>query len=308
MLVFALTGTLDWLTRVVPKEVIRGIQFGLGITLATLALKDYVSADAGFGYVLAILSVALLLVFRRQKKVPAPLIVIAVGVVYALVRMRLHGGEPIVGLSLPKLTVPTRTDFEQGALLLALPQIPLSLGNSVIATSQTSRDLFPERAVSVRKIGITYGVMNLIAPFFGGLPVCHGCGGMVGFYGFGARTGGAPIIYGSLYVLIGAIFAPGFLHVINVFPKPVLGVILLFEAIGLMMFLRDIALDRSALWIALIVALISACAPLGFLSALVAGTVLSIASQRGWLRLPVDYDALGNPEGESPASLHPKAS
>jgi hypothetical protein len=67
-LVFARTGTLGWLTGVVPKDVIRGFQFGLGIALAMAALKNYVSADAGFGYVFAFLPVALLLVFRRQKK------------------------------------------------------------------------------------------------------------------------------------------------------------------------------------------------------------------------------------------------
>ncbi|MEQ1730374.1 MAG: putative sulfate/molybdate transporter, partial [Vicinamibacterales bacterium] len=39
MLFLAVTGLLDWLVRVVPKEVVRGIQLGLGITLATLALK-----------------------------------------------------------------------------------------------------------------------------------------------------------------------------------------------------------------------------------------------------------------------------
>ena len=76
-----------------------------------------------------------------------------------------------VGLRLPSFRVPTSDELARGALLLALPQIPLSLGNSVIATSQTTRDLFPERPVSVRKIGFTYGLMNLMAPWFGGVPV-----------------------------------------------------------------------------------------------------------------------------------------
>jgi hypothetical protein len=70
---------------------------------------------------------------------------------------------------------------------------------------------------------------------------------------------------------------------------------------------RDNALDRSALWIALIVAPIFAFAPLGYLSARVAERLLSIASQRGWLRLPGEYDAHRNSEGESPANLHPES-
>ena len=39
MLALTLTGGITWLARVVPKAVIRGLQLGLGIQLAMLALK-----------------------------------------------------------------------------------------------------------------------------------------------------------------------------------------------------------------------------------------------------------------------------
>jgi len=42
MLVLAATGLIEWVARAVPKSVVRGIQFGLGLQLASLALKDYV--------------------------------------------------------------------------------------------------------------------------------------------------------------------------------------------------------------------------------------------------------------------------
>ncbi len=286
MLVLAATGLLDWLARVVPKQVVRGIQLGLGITLASLALKQYASADGIWGYGLAALAFSLLLLLRRQKRVPAPLVVIALGVVYAAAT-KLDGKAVLdaVGLRLPHLVVPTVRELEQGALLLALPQIPLSLGNSVIATSQTASDLFPDRRVSVRKIGFTYGLMNLLAPWFGGLPVCHGCGGLVGFYGFGARTGGAAVLYGSLYLVLGLFFAPGFSHVVQVFPMPVLGIVLLFEAVALMLLVRDIADDKPALWVALFVAVAVVGLPYGYVVGLVAGTLLALGLQRSWLRL-----------------------
>src|SRR5437763_1504603 len=89
-----------------------------------------------------------------------------------------------------------------GLLMLALPQISLSLGNSVLATQQIARDLFPERRIGVRSIGFTYSLMNLINPFFGGIPTCHGSGGMMGHYAFGARTGGSVILYGLLYLIL----------------------------------------------------------------------------------------------------------
>lgn len=285
MLVLASTGLLDWLVRVVPKEVVRGIQLGLGITLASLALKDYAGADGTPGYVLAGISVVALLTFGRQRRVPAPLIVIGLGLVYAAVRL---DGSLVsaLGFRLPSFRVPTSEEVTRGALLLALPQIPLSLGNSVIATSQTTRDLFPERAVSVRKIGFTYSVMNLIAPWFGGVPVCHGCGGLVGFYGFGARTGGAPVLYGAMYLVLGLAFAPGFAQVVHVFPMPVLGVVLLFEAVALMTLVRDVAAERSALWVALAVAAAVVGLPFGYVVGLVAGTLTAWGMKRGWVRTP----------------------
>jgi MFS superfamily sulfate permease-like transporter len=287
MLLLAATGLLDWLVRVVPKEVVRGIQLGLGITLATLALKEYAGADGTAGYALAFVSVGVLLALRGQRRVPAPLVVMGLGVAYAvIVKLEAPALAHAVGLRLPSLRAPTREELQQGALLLALPQIPLSLGNSVIATSQITRDLFPQRAVSVRKIGLTYGFMNLVAPWFGGVPVCHGCGGLVGFHGFGARTGGAPVLYGAMYVILGLIFAPGFAEVVRVFPMPVLGVVLLFEAIALMMLVRDVAHERSALWVALAVAAAVVGLPYGYVVGLVAGTLIAWGARRGWVKTP----------------------
>lgn len=287
MLVLAATGLLDWLARVVPREVVRGIQLGLGLTLATLALKEYAGADGAGGYVLAAASVGLLLALRGQRRVPAPLIVMGLGVIYAAVlRLDGHALAEAIGFRLPILQMPSGEELLQGALLLALPQIPLSLGNSVIATSQTTRDLFPDRAVPVRRIGLTYGVMNLVAPWFGGVPVCHGCGGLVGFYGFGARTGGAPVLYGAMYLLLGAVLAPGFAHVVHVFPMPILGVVLLFEAVTLMTLVRDVADDRGALWIALVVAAAVVGLPYGYVVGLIAGTLIAWGVRRGWVTPP----------------------
>ena len=287
MLVLATTGLLDWLARVVPKEVVRGIQLGLGVTLATLALKEYAAADGAPGYVLAAVALILLMALRRQHRVPAPLVVMALGGVYALVRhdpVSMLSGS--FGLRLPTLRVPTTDELTQGALLLALPQLPLSLGNSVIATSQTAHDLFPDRPVSVRKIGFTYGAMNLIAPWFGGVPICHGCGGLVGFYGFGARTGGAAVLYGSMYLLLGLFFAPGFTHLVHVFPMPVLGTVLLFEAVALMMLVADVAAESRTLWVALLVAAAVVGLPYGYVVGLLAGTLMAVAIRRGWIYAP----------------------
>ncbi len=287
MLLLSVTGLLDWLARVVPKEVVRGIQLGLGVTLATLALKDYAGRDGALGYLLAGASVVVLLALGRQRRVPAPLIVIGLGFVYAAAtKLDLAAIGSGVGLRLPTFHAPSVDELKAGALLLALPQLPLSLGNSVIATSQTTKDLFPDRPVSVRKIGFTYAVMNLVAPWFGGVPACHGCGGLVGFYGFGARTGGAAVIYGSMYLVLGLVFSPVFAHLVQIFPMPVLGVVLLFEAVALMTLVRDVAGERATLWVALLVAAAVVGLPYGYVVGLVAGSALSFCLRRGWVRTP----------------------
>ncbi len=287
MLLLALSGLLDLLARIVPGEVVRGMQLGLGVTLATLALKQYAGADGAPGYALAALAFLVLVGLRRLQRFPAPLLVIGLGIAYALAfKVDGHDLASGVGLRLPSVVVPTWKEVADGALLLALPQIPLSLGNSVIATSRTSADLFPESPVTVKKIGTTYGLMNLLGPWFGGLPVCHGCGGMVGFHAFGARTGGAPIIYGALFLVLGLFFAPGFSQVVEVFPMPVLGVVLLVEAIALMMLARDAVQTRPTAWVAFAVAAAVVALPYGYVVGLVAGSLLAWGLRRGWVPAP----------------------
>ena len=165
--------------------------------------------------------------------------------------------------------------------LLVLPSSTAAvLANSVIATDQTVRDLFPERKVSVKRIGLTYALVNIVTSFFGGMPACHGCGGLAGHYAFGARTGGSVVIYGSLYVIIGVFFSSVSQEVVQVFPKPILAVILAFEGLTLLMFVRDVASPSRDLFIVLLVALCAAFLPHGYLIGLVLGLVLAYADKK----------------------------
>ena len=280
MLFLTITGLVDVLARVVPKAVVRGIQFGLGLQLATLALKDYVGADGARGYVLAALGFVVVVVLMGNRRYPAALFVIAMGLVYAAV-FKLSGATMLnsVGLRLPHFYRPTTHDVWLGFVLLALPQIPLSLGNSVLATRQIAEDLFPERQLTVRKIGFTYSVMNLINPFFGGIPTCHGSGGMMGHYAFGGRTGGSVILYGTLFLILGLFFSGGFAHVVQVFPLPILGVLLLVEGMRIMLLIRDTVDARAEFSIAVLVGLIAAGLPYGYLVGICVGTLLFYAAK-----------------------------
>ena len=180
-----------------------------------------------------------------------------------------------VGWAIPVFHVPRWNDIVTGFSVLALPQIPLSIGNSLLAARQTAQDLFPDRGPGLRKIGLTYSVMNLINPFFGGVPTCHGSGGLVGHYSFGARTGGSVVIYGAFYLALGLFFSRGFDNVIQVFPLPILGIILLFEGAALMLLIRDSAVSKEDFFIVLLVGLAASGLPYGYLIGLVGGTLLA---------------------------------
>jgi len=287
MFFLSITGLIDVLARLVPKAVVRGIQFGLALQLATLALTKYVGSDGAAGYALAAAAFAVTVVLFGNRRWPAALIVIALGVAYALVfKLDLATAQKTLGLHLPTWHLPQSADILTGAVLLALPQIPLSLGNSILATKQVAQDLFPEREpLTVKKISFTYALMNLVNPFFGGFPVCHGSGGMVGHYAFGARTGGSVVIYGGIFLVMGLFFSQGFAEVVQIFPLPVLGVLLLFEALSLATLLRDISGSRSDLLVALLVGLLCAGLPYGYLVGLIVGTAIYYATQRGWVGL-----------------------
>ena len=246
MLVLTVTGLIEWLARVVPKTVVRGIQFGLGLQLALLALKDYVQADGAAGYALAAVGFVIIIALMGNRRFPAALFVIALGIIYAFVfKIDLRTVSQGAGFRLPHLHSLTQQDLLTGLVVLAIPQLPLSLGNSILATRQVAEDFFPERPLTIRAISFTYSLMNLVNPWFGGVPTCHGSGGMAGHYTFGARTGGSVVIYGCLYLTLGLFFSGCFAHVIQIFPKPILGVLLAFEGLAMLLLVRDIARVES---------------------------------------------------------------
>ncbi|MDB6064592.1 MAG: transporter [Pedosphaera sp.] len=277
MLLLTVTGLVDWIGRVVPKTVVRGIQFGLGLQLVNLALGDYIKRDGVSGYVLAGVAFVISLILFGNRKYPAALFVILMGAVYACVfKLDWGAARQSIGLNWPHGHVPTLSDITTGFLLLALPQVPLSIGNSILAARQTAKDLFPERAPGLRKISMTYSLMNLVTPFIGGIPVCHGSGGLAGYYAFGARTGGAVVIYGSIYLILGFFFSSGFQNVIQVFPLPIMGVILLFEGLAMILLMRDMAGSKLDFFIVIAVGVIAGMVPTyGYLIALILGTAMA---------------------------------
>lgn len=279
MLALALTGSLEWLARVIPLAVVRGLQLGLGLQLTLLATGRYLPSLGMNGFVLAgVASVIVLLLLGNRRFPPAPFVIL-LGVAYAFA----YSTPPVsivegFGFALPSLRTPSLGDVAAGFIVLALPQLPLSLGNSILATERLTADLFPGRRVGVRRIGLTYGVMNLVAPWLGGVPVCHGSGGMAGHHAHGGRTGGSVVIYGGMFLAAGLFFSDSFGSLLTIFPLPVLGVLLIVEGLALILLLRTLPRRAlSGLPLALVVGAITLLAPYGYATGLVVGGIL------GWL-------------------------
>ncbi len=280
MLLLTLTGLINWIYNVVPNSVIRGIQFGLGTSLILLAFDTYIPADGLKGYLLSAVGFIIIISLIGNRRFPPALPVIILGALYAFSfniqpKAVIHNFD----FALPSVNLPNFQDILTGFIILAIPQIPLSITNSILATQKVAEDFFPRSKLNVKRIGFTYSFMNLLNPFLGGVPVCHGSGGLVGHYTFGARTGGSLIIYGGLYLIIGLFFSQGFDKALQIFPLPALGIILVFEGFGLAKLIRQ-TLTRKDLYIALVVGLLAIGLKYGFLIGLIVGTILHYSVEK----------------------------
>jgi MFS superfamily sulfate permease-like transporter len=226
-----LTGLLRKLVAITPTFVVRGIQLALGLTLGWHALKMMAPAP-----LLGLLAVVIALLLRENRYAPATLVLMALGVGIIAWQGKLPTAWDLT-LTLPPLTLPRLPDVWQAMLLAGFAQVPLSITNAVIATAALISEYFPDKAVSERRLMLNMGIMNVVASFFGGIPMCHGAGGLAGQYYFGARTGGTPILEGLIEVGIGLFLSQSIANIIAAFPMAL---------VGGMMFLVGIQLGKGA--------------------------------------------------------------
>jgi len=251
-------GLLDldrWVHKAFPKAVIRGIQLGLAWLLFksawTLISKAPDTWSGGFTisgqtiawlYILVAGAGLFLLIFLQWRSEFAALGVLVFGIGIS----GFHLGLPPVSLqfSLPKFLplIPDWNQLFQGLWILAIPQIPLSLGNSIYATADAAREYFGEKAsyVTERKLMLTMGATDAMTAFIGGVPLCHGCGGLTAHYRLGARTGGAPLMLAGLFLALGLFGGQASMSVFRLIPFPVLGVLLGYVGFQHMQLARDL--------------------------------------------------------------------
>jgi MFS superfamily sulfate permease-like transporter len=226
----------------VPKSVVRGLQLALGLSLLIKGMNmvadtnQWLAADSRLT---GILSATLVLLLFYSRRIPAALVLFVGGVILSLWARPGLFSSLGVGFTLPAWSPLTWEDFVSAFPKAALPQIPLTTLNSVIAVCALSADLFPDRPARPRTVAVSVGLMNLVACWFGGMPMCHGAGGLAGQYRFGARTNGSILFLGGVKLFLAVTLGTSLMAVCQTFPVSVLGVLLAFAGMELALVCRD---------------------------------------------------------------------
>jgi MFS superfamily sulfate permease-like transporter len=102
---------------------------------------------------------------------------------------------------------------------------------------------FGDRAERVKpgRLATSFGSANLLAGALGGMPVCHGAGGLTAHVAFGARTGGAPLVMGVALLTLAVGFGAGLASLLIAFPLPILAGLLATAGLLHIGLLRDLS-------------------------------------------------------------------
>ena len=301
LLVIGGTRAIDLLGRYTPLSVVRGVQLSTGVLLMVQGVKLIIGTSrfqalqqaaepyltlqhigpVPIGIIIGCLGLLLALLLLDNKKLPAGLVVVLCGAALGAAIGTHEGFDRIrFGLHLPRmlpLAIPTLEDFTLAFLILVLPQIPMTLGNAVIAYADLSREYFgnDSKRVTYRSACISMGLANAISSLLGGMPLCHGAGGLAAHYRFGARSAGSNLIIGTLFVVLVLLLGEQILATLYLMPLAILGVLLVFAGCQLAMTILDM-MSRKDLFVILLMLGITIGSNLavGFIAGLIVANLL----------------------------------
>lgn len=266
LLVVGVTGAMTLIGKYTPKPVIRGVQLSTGVLLVSQGVKmmlgssqfqvirraaePYLSLQhlgpLPIGILIGVVLGFLTLLLLDNRRLPAALVVVVIGVFLGLILGTHEGLDKLVlGINIPRLLptgIPPWADFATSLFVLALPQLPMTIGNSVIATGDLAKEYFGEssKKVTYPAICMSLATANIMSFFFGGMPMCHGAGGLASRFRFGARTAGSNIISGFLFLLLALLLGSHALSVVYLIPMSALGVLLVFAGSQLALTILDL--------------------------------------------------------------------
>ncbi|MBW2453730.1 MAG: putative sulfate/molybdate transporter [Deltaproteobacteria bacterium] len=289
LLVLAVTGTVTLVGKIVPQATVRGVQLSTGVLLfihgikfilgqsslqqARQSAEPFLSVSTigpvPVGIVLGIAAVIVILLLLENRVAPAALVVVVGGVVAGLA---LGGWRNLtgfhVGLHAPELLpfgLPSTSTLVLALTALAIPQIPMTMGNAVLAQADLTREYFGDegcKRCTPRALAISMGLANVVVCMFGGMPLCHGAGGLAAHYRFGARTAGSNLMIGGLFLTVGVLVGDQAVAVFSLLPLAVLGALLCFAGAQLAMMILDVK-ERKDLFVVVTMLAVSLVTHLG---------------------------------------------
>ncbi|MCB9558188.1 MAG: sulfate transporter [Deltaproteobacteria bacterium] len=276
VLFVGVSGLVDLVKRLTPHAVVRGIQLGVGLKLAAKGLTMILSLGwwGTNSRLIGIAGALLVLLSWRRQRFPTALVLFVCGLALVVAGAATLGAVSWGWGGIETLW-PNLSQWKSGILRGALPQIPLTLLNSVIAVCALSEDYFPGRGIAPRTMAISVGLMNTVSCMFGAMPVCHGSGGLAGQYRFGARTGGSVVMLGIAKIALALALGSAAGPLMQAFPAALLGVMLVSSGMELTLPARDCA-QREAFFVAAATAggILAVNTWVGFIVGLAAGIAL----------------------------------
>ena len=267
VLFLGITGLIQVIGKYTPKSTVRGVQLGVGVVLMIKGLHLIIEPDpnlaiqaigpVSMSIILGTAGLVLTFLLLDSKKLPAALVLVFIGIVLGI-----FIGKPIDAaafnwsIHLPKPIPygwPSVDDLLWVLPILVLPQIPMTIGNAIISNTDITHEYFANRAklATYRSMANSQGLANIVSFFFGGIPMCHGAGGLAAHYRFGARTAGSNAIIGGIFVLLALIFGENIVTILKLLPFSLLGVLLVFAGLQLALMIQDLR-DRKDLFVALL--------------------------------------------------------
>ena len=279
-LTMGLTGAVTWIAKITSRPIVHGLVLGLGLGFMLEGVKMMAPMP-----VLSVGAGILTFFLLSRERIPAMLVLLGLGVVVAIARdpsLLAEIGRMSFRFRLPEFALAKIgwNDLLLGVFVLGLPQVALTLGNAIIATVEENNALFPDRPLTVRTVAIDHGIMNLAGTSLGGIPMCHGAGGLAGHVRFGARTGGSLVMHGAFVLFLGLFVADSVATMFRLLPGAILGLILFVGGLELAVGVRGGMPEKTDRYVLILTAGLSMWnMGLGY----AAGLALWYAFQRKWI-------------------------
>lgn len=217
---------LNKIVSKVPIIAVRGIQLGLALILGWTGIVFF-----GENLLLGLISILIIILLIKNKPIPSAIILTIGGILIMFITGTISITNLKFGMPILSFQFPTWENFLLGMFYAGIAQLFLTLTNVMIATVVLIKELFPEKeGIDANTLAFNMGAMNLINPFLVGMPLCHGSGGLMAQYAFGARTGGSMIMEGIMELILGLFFSETLFLLFTEFPIAILGAMLIYTA------------------------------------------------------------------------------